>query len=64
MAAYEGTWGDTAAFPCSSLPSLADRIVLDLKLPGADGHSICRDIRAKSSVPISCSPLRKASSTR
>lgn len=30
----------------------ADCIVLDLKLPGADGHSICRDIRAKSSVPI------------
>ena len=49
VAAYEGTWGDTAARALAAEP---DCIVLDLKLPGADGHSICRDIRAKSSVPI------------
>lgn len=29
-----------------------DCVILDLKLPGADGQSICRDIRAASSVPI------------
>lgn len=49
VATYEGTWGDTAARALAAEP---DCIVLDLKLPGADGHSICRDIRAKSSVPI------------
>lgn len=48
VAAYEGTWATPRHAP--SLPSR--RIVLDLKLPGADGHSICRDIRGKSSVPI------------
>lgn len=46
---YEGTWADTAA---RALAAEADCIVLDLKLPGADGHSICRDIRAHSDVPI------------
>lgn len=30
----------------------ADCVVLDLKLPGTDGHSICRDLRARSRVPI------------
>ena len=49
VAAYEGTWADTAARALAAEP---DCIVLDLKLPGADGHSLCRDIRAKSSVPI------------
>jgi len=29
-----------------------DLIVLDLMLPGMDGQQICREIRAKSSVPI------------
>lgn len=29
-----------------------DCIVVDLKLPGADGHQICRDIRAASDVPL------------
>lgn len=47
--AYEGTWTDTTARTLAAEP---DCIVLDLKLPGADGHSICRDIRAKSRVPI------------
>lgn len=30
----------------------ADCVVLDLKLPGADGLQICRDIRSASAVPI------------
>lgn len=29
-----------------------DLVVLDLKLPGTDGHAICRAIRERSSVPI------------
>ena len=29
-----------------------DLIILDLMLPGEDGLSLCRDVRAKSSVPI------------
>ena len=29
-----------------------DCVVLDLKLPGTDGHAICRDIRRESDVPI------------
>lgn len=49
VAAYEGTWADTAARALAAEP---DCIVLDLKLPGADGHSICRDIREHSGVPI------------
>lgn len=49
VSAYEGSWADTAACALAAEP---DCIVLDLKLPGADGHSICRDIRAKSRTPI------------
>lgn len=49
VAAYEGTWADTAARALAAEP---DCIVLDLKLPGADGHSICRDVRSQSDVPI------------
>lgn len=30
----------------------ADCVVIDLKLPGASGHEICRDIRASSAIPI------------
>lgn len=29
-----------------------DCVILDLGLPGADGQSICRDVRARSEVPI------------
>lgn len=42
-------------FTCAASLALAahpDCVVLDLKLPGTDGHTICRDIRARSSVPI------------
>ncbi|WP_241156078.1 response regulator transcription factor [Adlercreutzia sp. ZJ154] len=42
-------------FSCAAARALqanADCVVLDLKLPGADGHQVCRDIRAKSAVPI------------
>lgn len=42
-------------FSCAAEEALAqapDCVVVDLKLPGADGLQICRDIRAASSVPI------------
>ena len=29
-----------------------DLILLDLMLPGIDGYQVCREIRAKSSIPI------------
>lgn len=35
-----------------ALASRADCVILDLKLPGTDGLSVCRDIRAKSQVPV------------
>lgn len=35
-----------------ALAGAFDCIVLDLGLPGTNGHSICRDIRAQSEVPI------------
>ncbi len=47
--AYDGAFADVVAHTLAAKP---DCIVLDLKLPGADGHSICRDIRAKSRIPI------------
>lgn len=36
----------------AAVRSGADCVVLDLKLPGADGLQICRDIRGASEVPI------------
>ncbi|MEG1561170.1 MAG: response regulator transcription factor [Raoultibacter sp.] len=42
-------------FPCIEKHILAaapDCVVLDLKLPGTNGHSICRNLRAASAVPI------------
>lgn len=35
-----------------ALAAHADCVILDLKLPGTDGLSVCRSIRAKSMVPI------------
>ncbi len=35
-----------------ALAKSTDLIILDLSLPGADGRSICRDIRKQSDVPI------------
>lgn len=36
----------------AALATNPDCIVLDLRLPGADGHGICRDLRAQTSLPI------------
>lgn len=41
---------DTAA--ADALAANANCVVVDLKLPRTDGHTICRDIRSRSSVPI------------
>lgn len=30
----------------------ADCVILDLKLPGSDGHAVCRDVRRESQVPV------------
>ncbi|MDO4538343.1 MAG: response regulator transcription factor [Coriobacteriales bacterium] len=42
-------FASAAAWIAQQQPSLA---IIDLKLPGGDGLSICRDLRATSSVPI------------
>lgn len=45
----------TLDFPNAAAAVLAaepDCVVLDLALPGADGHAICRDVHGRSSVPI------------
>lgn len=36
----------------AALAAGPDCVVLDLLLPGSDGHSICRSIRARSRVPV------------
>lgn len=41
-----------ATATAQALAANPDCVVLDLKLPGTDGHTICRDIRARSAVPI------------
>lgn len=51
---------DHEVFVCTDFPDAAgqalssgcDCVILDLKLPGIDGLSICRSIRAASAVPI------------
>ena len=53
---------DTAA--ADALAADADCVVLDLKLPGTDGHTIGTDIRSRSDVPIIMLTSRTASSTR
>ena len=34
-----------------------DLVILDIRLPGADGFSVCRSLRTLSNVPSLCSPL-------
>ncbi|MCI8468725.1 MAG: response regulator transcription factor [Eggerthellaceae bacterium] len=50
---FDVSWCSTFATAASdAVAARPDCVVLDLKLPGTDGHSICRDIRARSDVPI------------
>ena len=42
-------YAQAASRIASQRPDLA---IVDLKVPGADGHSICRDLRKRSAVPI------------
>ncbi|NNM65304.1 MAG: response regulator [Burkholderiales bacterium] len=44
--------GDGKAMERALLASGVDLIVLDLMLPGADGLTLCRKLRAKSDIPI------------
>ncbi len=46
---FEGSFAQAAQHVLTSAP---DCVILDLKLPETDGHSICRDIRTSSEVPI------------
>lgn len=34
------------------LAAAPDAVLLDLKLPGTDGHAVCRGLRSKSEVPV------------
>ena len=43
---------DFANAAAGAMELAPDCIILDLGLPGADGQSICRDIRKQSDVPI------------
>ena len=43
---------DGAAMERVLASALVDAIVLDLMLPGRDGLALCRDVRARSDVPI------------
>lgn len=49
VSACEEKFANAAEYALAARP---DCVVLDLKLPGTDGHSICRAIRGKSSVPM------------
>lgn len=48
--ALTGTSFDRVA--ADILAAAPDCVILDLKLPGAGGHAICRDLRRESMVPI------------
>jgi two-component system OmpR family response regulator len=44
--------GDSAAMDARTRGTTFDLIVLDVMLPGEDGFSICRRLRAQSNIPI------------
>lgn len=53
LSGYEAlTCVDFAHAAARAVDANCSLVVLDLKLPGTDGHTICRDIRARSQVPI------------
>lgn len=54
LSGFEAAWfdGPFEHAAAAALEADADCIVVDLKLPGTDGHRICRQIRAESSVPL------------
>jgi DNA-binding response OmpR family regulator len=49
---YEVSRARTAAEARSARPDAADLVVLDLGLPDGDGLDVCRELRARSAVPI------------
>ena len=50
---YRVAWVRSGEEALLNLDQLAPRmIILDVGLPGADGFDVCRDIRARSTVPI------------
>ncbi len=50
---YRVAWVRSGEDALSSFDDLAPRLViLDIGLPGADGFDVCRDLRARSTVPI------------
>jgi CheY-like chemotaxis protein len=54
---------DGAAVDRAFARAKPDLVILDLMLPGEDGLSICRRLRARSAVPIICSRPRAKTST-
>lgn len=41
------------------LAAAPDCVILDLKLPGTGGHTVCRDLRRSSQVPVHAHVVRQ-----